>query len=90
MSNKSGKISTKSKKKRLYFLLHGRLLKINFKFLLTKLNSCVRIRVYKRLYVRKERLAMTFGEFIEMLKLIFEAIVAFFSKKGDDGEGTEK
>lgn len=32
---------------------------------------------------------MTFGEFIEMLKLIFEVIVAFFSKK-DDGEGSEK
>lgn len=32
---------------------------------------------------------MTFGEFIEMLKLIFEVIVAFFSKK-DDGEDSEK
>lgn len=32
---------------------------------------------------------MTFGEFIEILKLIFEAIVAFFSKKGDD-EGADK
>lgn len=89
MSNKSGKISTKNRNKPSHFLMRGRFLKINFKFLLTKLNSCVRIRVYKRLHVRKERLAMTFGEFIEMLKLIFEAIVAFFSKKGDD-EGADK
>lgn len=27
---------------------------------------------------------MTFGEFIEMMKLLFEAIVAFFSKKDDE------
>lgn len=28
---------------------------------------------------------MTLGEFIEMLKLIFDVIVAFFSKKDDEG-----
>lgn len=32
---------------------------------------------------------MTFGEFIEMMKLIFEVIVAFFSKK-DNGEEETK
>lgn len=32
---------------------------------------------------------MTFGEFIDMMKLIFEVIVAFFSKKDDEGAAKE-